>query len=294
MFVRSVALPSELMQGRDPTPVLPRAATGAAASADQAARTELPAQAQQQEQQHSDGKRWRILVVVVGLGLGAMTDGPKQRVRELCLHHFAQGGSFCIMDEDSRANAALSFAACFFLADCIWCALVATPLYLRGGKDTLIGGVGELRRCWRRRRRRQAREKEKQTRQKGREAALEADRRVKRLKELELAVTSGAMRSKKPVRRRKGLQIQTSRSRQKSQRCCKTLGKRSSKVGSRMSQQQKATFVKPTPAQTYRQKAPTPVLTIRSFQRTAAAAKARGAVMMRRHKLWWRGSVTSS
>lgn len=169
--------------------------------------TELP----QAHTQQSDSSSWRILVVLAGMGAATMTDGPQQRVRELCRHRVAQGSGFCEADEDTRVYVALAVAACVFLIDVI----VQVPAATLSWIQRLFEGVRvfctELKRCWRRRRKRQAREIEKKAQQKSREAALEVDRRIKQLAALEMTITHDAVRKHhSAVRRRKAVKAQTS------------------------------------------------------------------------------------
>lgn len=167
---------------------------------------------------HPGSNIWRVVMVLAGLGVAAMTDGPMQRVREVCTHPFAQGSAFCIMEEDARVKLALVVAACLFLIDVIVFALLATPSWVH---EYLLGGVrsvyAEVRRWWRRRRKRQARETEKKERQKSREEALEVDRHMKRMAELEMSIKrkkqqssaiQNAVKNKSPrVRRRTGMPV---------------------------------------------------------------------------------------
>eukprot|EP01043_Picozoa_sp_COSAG02_P069709 COSAG02_NODE_12060_length_1605_cov_1.693227_1_plen_175_part_10 len=150
--------------------------------------------------------RWRVFVVLAGLGVGAITDGPQQRVRELCEYTAAWDSAFCSWEEGTRVNVVLAFAACFFLLDVIVSVLAATPSWIQDLRGGICAVYTELRRCWRRRRRRQAREMEKIEQRKSREAALENDRRMKRLAELEATITADAIKKYHPkVRGRKGI-----------------------------------------------------------------------------------------
>ena len=172
--------------------------------------TELRPQAVHSQQPHNSS--WRILVVLAGMGAATMSDGPRQRVRELCLQRVAQGSGFCEVDEDTRVYVALAVAACFFLIDVI----VQVPAAMVSWIHRLFGGIcvicTELKRCWRRRRKRQAREIEKKAQQQSREAALEVDRRIKQLAALEMTITRDAVRKhQSTVRQRKTVKAQTPR-----------------------------------------------------------------------------------
>jgi len=195
MAMKRSAAPKSPPATKDASEKLERQPQSSAATA-----TEPEPQRPQNRAPETDDSWWRILVVAVGLGMTAATSGPKQRIGEMCLHPMAEGSSFCDLQEDTRANVVLSLAACLFLADVLVRIARGLPSFAYGGvlcvHEAAAGVALELRRCWRRRRKRLAREAEKKQRQEEREAALEVDRRTKRLAELERTITAEAVGSK--------------------------------------------------------------------------------------------------